>query len=181
MPDYSFKNENHSYSQVIEKSTAMPAIRGTVHRSRQRRLIFAIVERSHDHPTAHQVFAQARRSIPSISLGTVYRNLRQLADEGHVRENKIGSEPARFEVPRRRHYHIWCIECGQIEDLSLPYQDALDRKAQRLVRYRLEEHRMEFFGVCPECTRQPRGGRTARSQTRKPPPKSPRKGKPQPV
>ena len=148
----------------------MPESLGTARQSRQRRLVFKIVERSHNHPTAHQVFAQARRGIPSISLGTVYRNLRQLADEGHVRENKMGGEPARFEVPRRKHYHIWCVECGRLEDLTLPYQDALDRKAQRLVRFRLEQHRMEFFGVCPECGQQPRQLRTggpAKSQTRK--------------
>lgn len=123
------------------------------HASRQRRLVYGIVERSHNHPTAHQVFAQARRSIPSISLGTVYRNLRQLADEGRVQENKMGGEPARFEVPRQKHYHIWCVDCGRIEDLMLPYQASLDREAQRLVGYRLERHRMEFFGVCPECRR----------------------------
>ena len=145
----------------------MPERLGTARQSRQCRLVFGIVERSHDHPTAHQVFTQARRSIPSISLGTVYRNLRQLADEGQVQENKMGGEPARFEVPRQKHYHIWCVECGRIEDLTLPYQDALDRKAQRLVRYRLEQHRMEFFGVCPECRRQPRIGRPAKSQTRR--------------
>ena len=159
----------------------MPAIRGTTHRSRQRRLVYGIVERSHNHPTAHQVFSQARRSIPSISLGTVYRNLRRLADEGHVRENKIGGEPARFEVPRRRHYHIRCIECGQLEDLTLPYQDALDRKAQRLVRYRLKEHRMEFFGVCPTCARRLRIGAPAKSQPGKQSQRSQRKGKPQSV
>lgn len=157
----------------------MPERHPTSRPSRQRRLVYEILERSHNHPTAHQVFAQARRSIPSISLGTVYRNLRQLADQGHVQENKMGGEPARFEVPHRKHYHIWCVECGRIEDLTLPYQDSLDRRAQRLVRYRLEEHRMEFFGVCPECSRQPRIGGPAKSQTRKQSQRSQRKGKPQ--
>ena len=132
----------------------MPGRREIRRESRQSRLVLAIVERSRNHPTAHQVFAQARRRAPSISLGTVYRNLRRLAEEGRIRENKIGSESGRFEVPHRKHYHIWCVECGRLEDLTLPYQDALDRKAQRLVRYRLQEHRMEFFGVCPECRRQ---------------------------
>lgn len=127
--------------------------------SRQGRVVLEIVERSRNHPTAHQVFAQARRRVSSISLGTVYRNLRRLAEQGRIRENKIGGEPARFEVPHRRHYHIWCVECGRLEDLPLPYQDSLDRKAQRLVRYRLEEHRMEFFGVCPECSRRADAGR----------------------
>ena len=123
--------------------------------SRQRRLVFEIVGRSHNHPTAHQVFDQARRRLPSISLGTVYRNLRRLAEQGRVKENKIGTKPGRFEVPHRKHYHIWCVECGRLEDLALPYQVALDRKAQRLVRYRLREHRMEFYGVCPSCRRRP--------------------------
>ena len=131
----------------------MPARLGMHRGSRQGRLVLEIVERSRNHPTAHDVFAQARRRVPAISLGTVYRNLRRLAEQGRIQENKIGGEPARFEVPRRRHYHIWCVECGRLEDLTLPYQDSLDRKAQRLVRYRLQEHRMEFFGVCPECRR----------------------------
>jgi Fe2+ or Zn2+ uptake regulation protein len=134
----------------------MPA-RAEIRRdSRQRRLVFEIVERSRNHPTAHQVFDVARREAPAISLGTVYRNLRQLAEQGRIQENKIGGEPARFEVPHRKHYHIWCVECGRLEDLTLPYQGSLDRKAQRLVRYRLQEHRMEFFGVCPECRRSAR-------------------------
>ncbi|MGH9785804.1 MAG: Fur family transcriptional regulator [Terriglobia bacterium] len=134
----------------------MPERLGIHRESRQRRLVFEIVERSRNHPTAQQVFDVARREAPAISLGTVYRNLRQLADEGRIQENKIGGEPARFEVPHRKHYHIWCVECGRLEDLTLPYQDSLDRKAQRLVRYRLQEHRMEFFGVCPECRRRAR-------------------------
>ena len=130
----------------------MPAFR---RESRQGRLVFEIVERSRNHPTAHRVFDLARRRAPSISLGTVYRNLRRLAEQGRIQESKIGGEPGRFEVPQRKHYHIWCVECGRLEDLTLPYQDALDRKAQRLVRYRLQEHRMEFFGVCPNCRRRP--------------------------
>ena len=146
------------------KDKPMSEGRTTARHSRQRRLVFEIVERSHNHPTAHQVFDKARRKIPTISLGTVYRNLRQLADEGHVQENKMGGEPARFEVPRQRHYHIWCTGCGRLEDLTLPYQDTLDRKAQRLVRFRLEQHRMEFFGVCPECSRRPKSRTRKRSQ-----------------
>jgi Fe2+ or Zn2+ uptake regulation protein len=137
------------------------------HASRQRRLVYEIVEESFDHPTAHQVFSKARRTIPSISLGTVYRNLRQLAEQGVVQESKMGGEPARFEVPRKKHYHIWCVQCGRIEDLMLPYQASLDRKAQRLVGYRLEQHRMEFFGVCPECSRQHRSGEPAQSKRTK--------------
>ena len=128
--------------------------------TRQRRLVYELVAQSRAHPTAQRVFEGARRRIPSISLGTVYRNLRLLVYQGLLKESRIGNKPARFEALRQRHYHVWCVECGRLEDLSLPYQSALDRRVERLVRYSLEEHRMEFYGVCPQCRR--RRGRTRR-------------------
>jgi Fur family transcriptional regulator, peroxide stress response regulator len=117
----------------------------------QRRLVHRIIESRRDHPTAQSVFEQAQEQMPSISLGTVYRNLQLLVDQGVLLERKIGNRPARYEANRHRHYHICCSECGVLEDLSVPYQEVLDRRVQRMVRYRLQEHRMEFYGVCPQC------------------------------
>ncbi len=119
--------------------------------SHQRHLVRQIIESSHDHPTALAVFERARQKMPSISLGTVYRNLQLLVDAGLARERKIGTKPARYEARHERHYHVCCVECGALEDLAVPYQEALDRRVERLVRYRLQEHRMEFCGVCPRC------------------------------
>ncbi len=95
--------------------------------------------------------------MPSISLGTVYRNLRLLVKQGVLIESKIGNNPSRFETRKQRHYHVCCIKCGSLEDLVLPYQTRLDRQVERLVRYQLREHRMDFFGICPHCqTKYPR-------------------------
>ena len=119
--------------------------------SHQRELVHQIIQASHDHPTALSVFERARRRMPTISLGTVYRNLQLLVEQGVLLERKIGNKPARYEAGRQRHYHICCIQCGTLEDLAVPYQKALDRRVERMVRYRLQEHRMEFYGVCPRC------------------------------
>ena len=126
---------------------ARPARRSSI----QRKLVRQILETARDHPTAQAVFKRARGRMPSISLGTVYRNLQLLVDEGLLLERKIGKKPARYEARRQRHYHICCIECGALEDLAVPYQESLDRRVARLVRYRLQEHRMEFYGICPRC------------------------------
>ncbi|MBI4478599.1 MAG: transcriptional repressor [Acidobacteria bacterium] len=117
----------------------------------QRQLVHQIIEAAHDHPTAQTVFERARKKMPSISLGTVYRNLQLLVGQGILLERKIGNRPARYEAQRRRHYHISCVQCGALEDLAVPYQEVLDRRVQRMVRYELREHRMEFYGVCPRC------------------------------
>jgi len=123
----------------------------------QRQLLQRIIEQSRDHPTALVVFEKARAQMPTISLGTVYRNLQLLVDQGVLLERKNGNQPARYEANRQRHYHISCVECGALEDLSVPYQEVLDRRVQRMVRYRLQEHRMEFYGVCPRCQERSEG------------------------
>ena len=125
----------------------MPGRRSSV----QRQLVHRIIESRRDHPTAQSVFEKAREQMPSISLGTVYRNLQLLVDQGLLLERKIGNRPARYEAQRQRHYHICCVQCGALEDLSVPYQEILDRRVQRMVRYQLQEHRMEFYGICPQC------------------------------
>ncbi len=124
---------------------------GKLRYSNQRSLVHQIVESAHDHPTAQAVFERARKRIPSISLGTVYRNLQLLVEEGLLLERKVDNRPARYEANRYRHYHICCSQCGALEDLSVPYQKLLDRRVQKMVRYKLQEHRMEFYGICPQC------------------------------
>jgi Fur family transcriptional regulator, peroxide stress response regulator len=79
-------------------------------------------------------------------------------------ERKVGKQPARYEPRQQRHYHICCLACGALEDLAVPYQKSLDRLVERIVRYRLQEHRMEFYGICPRCqararSHSPRRGR----------------------
>jgi Fur family transcriptional regulator, peroxide stress response regulator len=119
--------------------------------SNQRSLVHQIVESAQDHPTAQAVFERARRRLPAISLGTVYRNLQLLAEQGLLLERKVDKRPARYEANRYRHYHICCLQCGALEDLSVPYQKVLDRRVQKMVQYKLQEHRMEFYGICPQC------------------------------
>lgn len=136
--------------------------KGTLKASLQRRLVLQILESSEGHPTAQSVFEKARRQMPSISLATVYRNLRLLVKQGALTESKIGNNPSRFETRKQRHYHVCCVQCGSLEDLVLPYQSALDRRVERLVRYRLREHRMEFFGICPRCQARSRGSARGR-------------------
>jgi len=129
----------------------MTAVEQSERKTAQRNLVFHIVSERCDHPTAQEIYEQARASLPAISLGTVYRNLQRLVDQGRLLESKNGQKPARYEARRRRHYHIHCTVCGSLEDVSVPYQQSLDRKVARELRYKLDEHRLEFYGVCPKC------------------------------
>jgi Fe2+ or Zn2+ uptake regulation protein len=119
--------------------------------SRQRELILEIVRSTMDHPTAEWVHRQTRRRLPRVSLGTVYRNLKELAGEGAIRELHSGGEPARFDANTGEHYHIRCVSCGRVADLPISVDRKVEEEAGRAVSYRILGHEVEVQGVCPRC------------------------------
>ena len=82
-------------------------------------MILEVVRSTMDHPTADWVHGQARRTLPRISLGTVYRNLKRLAADGLIREIQAAFPAARFDGNIGRHYHIRCLGCGRVNDLPI--------------------------------------------------------------
>ncbi len=119
--------------------------------TRQRELILAIVRSTMDHPTAEWVYRQARRTLPRISVATVYRNLRELAAEGEIRELHAPGPSARFDGNTGQHYHIRCVRCGRVRDLPVSVDRRVEEEAERAVNYRILGHHVEVLGVCPQC------------------------------
>lgn len=89
--------------------------------TRQRAVILDILRESCAHPTAETIYKDARRVIPNISLGTVYRNLNFLRDQGLVREvHPSDGGSSRFEGILVPHGHFHCIRCHGLMDIPLP-------------------------------------------------------------
>jgi Fe2+ or Zn2+ uptake regulation protein len=127
--------------------------------TRQREVILEVVRSTMDHPTADWVYRQARRRLARISLGTVYRNLKWLAEQGVIREIHAGGHPARFDGNTGRHYHIRCLGCGRVNDLPMSVDRRFEEEASRAMNYRVLGHQLEVQGVCPTCQHRPRNGR----------------------
>jgi len=123
----------------------------SIRQTRQRDLILQVVCSTMDHPTADWVYRQARRRLPRISLGTVYRNLKRLAEEGLIREIHAGGHPARFDGNTGRHYHIRCLGCGRVNDLPMSVDVRFEEEAGRAMNYRVLGHQLEVQGLCPLC------------------------------
>lgn len=119
--------------------------------SRQRDLVLRILRSTQCHPTTDWIYERARKEMPNISKGTVYRNLKVLKDEGKIQELSISRGIIRYDGDVRNHYHIRCIECGCVDDVPHISQRASNRKVEELTGYRIHSHRLEFLGVCPEC------------------------------
>ena len=50
--------------------------------TKQREMILQIIRSSPGHLTADEIFAEAKKEMPKIALGTVYRNLGIMAAGG---------------------------------------------------------------------------------------------------
>ena len=87
--------------------------------TKQKKLVLDIIENSHKHPTAEEVFFEARQQMPNIALGTVYRNLNSLVDEGFVRRITLSGTPDRFDKKKCDHDHLVCQKCGKLKDVFL--------------------------------------------------------------
>lgn len=95
--------------------------------SHQREQIYLAIRESRAHPTAEMVYEQLKPQMPKLSLGTVYRNLRQMAREGRLLE--LDGPVARFDAVTAPHTHFRCDCCGAVLDLDMPYDAGLDARA----------------------------------------------------
>ncbi len=116
--------------------------------SRQRELIKDILKGRCDHPTADMVYASAREIAPDISLGTVYRNLKLLADEGLILTLETEDKRLHYDGDTSRHSHFICNECGKIIDLFKPIETPAELKEAGLM---VTEEKCIYYGYCKEC------------------------------
>jgi len=123
----------------------------------QRKIILEEVRKTHTHPTADEVYANVRKKIPRISMGTVYRNLDILSKIGllHRIEPGQGHPQMRFDGNTEDHYHITCLRCGRIDDVPVNSPDGvLDHLTKALLKateYQVAGHHLDFYGLCPQC------------------------------
>ena len=119
--------------------------------SKQRNRILDLLQSTKTHPTADWIYDQIKREFPKLSLGTVYRNLSILEEQGLVKKIHYGSTFDRFEANISPHYHLICEECGKIEDFELSIYDEINKKAKKRTEFNIHHHKLEFYGLCNSC------------------------------
>ncbi|MEW6623126.1 MAG: transcriptional repressor [Bacillota bacterium] len=118
--------------------------------TKQKRIILEVIKNTNSHPTADWIYEQAKKQLPDISLGTVYRNLKLLASVGEIMELNYGSTYSRYDGVTENHYHFVCRNCGTIYDLDIDAVD-LNKTVASKINGKVEYHRLEFYGTCCQC------------------------------
>ncbi len=119
--------------------------------TRQRKVILEELQKVSSHPSALILYNKVRQRLPKVSLGTVYRNLELLAENGLIRKLDVGGSEARFDGCINRHHHIRCLCCDRVDDATEVPVDVIDDRIGRLSGYKIIDHHLEITGICPEC------------------------------
>lgn len=123
----------------------------TMRLTKQRQLILDELCNLTSHPTADELYYLLRKKMPKISLGTVYRNLDLLSEQGVIQKLDVGGTQKRFDGNAATHYHVRCIKCGRVDDLNMSPDIGIEKEASKLTDFKILKHTLEFAGLCPRC------------------------------
>lgn len=116
--------------------------------SRQRDAVLQTLKMSCDHPTADVIYERVKEQIPNISLGTVYRNLGQLQDEGLITIVESSDKKVHYEGNLKDHIHFLCKNCSVITDV---FSKTETPKIFGDMGYKVESQKTVYYGICKKC------------------------------
>jgi len=125
----------------------------------QRHAILSYLMNTMSHPTADEIYRALSPEFPSMSVATIYNNLRLFVEAGLVRELTYGDDSSRFDADLSDHYHCICKSCGRITDFEYPPLLEVERAAAKETGFIVEGHRMEIYGICPDCAASDKAGK----------------------
>lgn len=117
----------------------------------QRMEIYRTVISTEEHPDADWVYRRVKKRIPTISLDTVYRNLKLLGEHGVISVVGMSHENVRFDGRIQPHHHFVCTKCGMIRDFVSGQVDGLAMPEEAKVLGTPLSLHLEVKGICSRC------------------------------
>src|SRR4051812_2301789 len=119
--------------------------------TRQREVVLKVIREAGEHLTANEVFAAAKKRLPSISFATVYNSLGYLKEAGHIAEIQFGNGASRFDRMTSRHDHAICTACGKLVDIEMDIPADIVKRAAKHSKFKPESLEFTLRGKCPDC------------------------------
>lgn len=117
-----------------------------------RKAVIAYLVETHTHPSAEQIFQDLKVNNPSMSLATVYNNLKVLIEEGFVTEIKLNNDnTSYFDFMGHQHLHVVCEKCGKITDFMDVDIPLIKNEAAEQTGYVITKAQLTTYGICLTC------------------------------
>ena len=118
----------------------------------QRMAVLKILAADEGHPSVEQVYERVKVDFPMTSLATIYKTVTLLKEMGEVLELGFSDDSNRYDGHKPYpHPHLICIKCKNIVDPQVTALGELHQEVAQSTNYRILSHRLDFFGICPQC------------------------------
>jgi Fur family peroxide stress response transcriptional regulator len=118
--------------------------------SDKRAAILEALRTADNHPSAECLYQKLKSVYPSLSLGTVYRNLAEFKNAGLIRIVAVVNGQERYDGDLTEHDHFICEKCAVITPIydTQPYagREKLEKKG-----FEIRSRRVHIYGLCPAC------------------------------
>ncbi len=123
----------------------------------QRRLLLSVMQEAGRHLDAKELYRRASEKDASISLATVYRNLRLFKEQGLIDERHLGQARCYYEIKHLgEHQHLVCQACGQVIEFESSLIRKLVAEVQRKNNFSVTKVELYLEGYCPKCKEEKR-------------------------
>ena len=119
--------------------------------TKQRQILVEVLDRKDWHPSAEELHKLVQRELPNISLGTIYRNLEQLAQKGAITVIEEAGIQRLYDGNPKPHYHVKCLRCGKVSDVPDEAVKWVQKPLVDMPDFTITGHRMIFSGFCSTC------------------------------
>jgi len=117
----------------------------------QRLAICKFILSRKDHPTAEQIYQELRTEHPTISLGTIYKNLNLLKELGLIQELGFKEGSVRYDPDMELHVNMVCSNCGKISDYKAENVEKLWSAIISDLRVNPKGQRIDIYYECDDC------------------------------
>lgn len=118
--------------------------------TRQRKVIFEAMESFATPVTAKEIEKYLINKNIEIDLASIYRNLTLMKKADILIEVEFGEGKKRYELIKDHHHHLICEHCHGVSDVTMKEGDLI-KKIKNKSGFLIKKHRLEFFGLCPQC------------------------------
>ena len=151
------KSHHHSHSRRKEDLSALKnRLRGQALKITGPRAAILEILRQHAHPlTNREILSEMQKGSGRCDLATIYRSMHMLEKMGMVKRFDFGDGAGRFELVGENddghHHHLVCTKCAEVVEIDECFPREIEKQIATKNRFKAVTHKLEFFGICPEC------------------------------
>jgi Fur family ferric uptake transcriptional regulator len=121
-------------------------------RTGPRRALAEMIAAQAGHFTAAELVEATRSRRLGVGRATVFRTLEALEAVGRIERIDLpNGDHAYVACERAHHHHVVCSRCGRTSEIDDAGLRTVVHEIARRTGFRVDEHRLELFGLCPAC------------------------------